>query len=73
MIEKICNINGIPLYTDPYMKDGEILKGRKQGVPGHVFMVANPKTANLLYETTIEYKRKIRKEKLSKINNATTA
>jgi hypothetical protein len=61
------NINGIPLYTDINMKDGEVLKGRKQGVPGHTFMIANPKTAELLYMETIEYKRKSRKQKLQKI------
>lgn len=60
-------IDGVPLYTDNSMKDGEVIKGRKQGVPGHTFIIANPKTANLLYETTIEYKRKLRKEKLEKI------
>jgi len=70
-MEKVCNIDGIPVYSDPSMEDGKILKGRKQGVPGHTFIVANPRTANLLYETTIEYKRKTRKEKLSKINEST--
>ena len=70
-MEKFCNIEGIPLYTDPTMEDGKILKGRKQGVPGHTFIIANPKTANLLYETTIEYKRKSRKEKLLKLNEST--
>jgi hypothetical protein len=68
MIEKICNINGIPVYSDPYMKDNEILKGRKQGISGSFFMIANPKTANILYKTTIEYKRKLRREKLEKIS-----
>lgn len=67
MREFFKNINGIPLYTDINMKDGEVLKGRKQGVPGHTFMIANPKTAELLYMETIEYKRKSRKQKLEKI------
>ena len=67
MIEKFCNIDGIPLYTDDSMDDGKIYKGRKQGVPGHIFMIANPITANVLYMQTIEYKRKLRKEKLEKI------
>lgn len=62
------NINSIPLYIDPYMKDNEILKGRKQGLKDHVFMIANEKTANLIYQTTLEFKRKTRKEKLLKIN-----
>lgn len=60
-------IDGVPLYTDNSMKDGEVIKGRKQGVPGHTFIIANPKTAKILYETSIEYKRKLRKEKLEKI------
>ena len=61
-------INSIPLYVDPYMKDNEILKGHKQGIKGDSFMIANEKTAKILYQTTLEYKRKIRREKLLKIN-----
>lgn len=64
MIEKICDIGMIPVYSDPYMEDNKILKGRKQG-SSTTFIIANPKTANILYRS---YMRKTRKEKLEKIN-----
>lgn len=64
MIEELCNIDNIPVYSDPYMEDNQILKGRKQG-SGHIFIIANPKTANILYR---EYIKKTRKEKLEKLN-----
>lgn len=63
------NINSIPVYIDSYLKDNEILKGRKQGQKGVIFMIANEKTAKILYQTTLEYKRKNRKEKLDRIND----
>lgn len=64
MINKYCIINGIPLYIDQYMKDGEILKGRKQGVSNPTFYVASPRTARLLLQS-------YRKQKLMKINENT--
>lgn len=76
MINFFGNIDGIPLYVDEYMKDNEILKGRKQSdfseytygtmMPGTFFMIANPKTAaNMLYKA---FQKKLRRKKLLKIN-----
>jgi len=62
MVQKVGNIDGMPLYSDPYMEDNKVLHGRKQGVERIIFMVANPKTAKIMIQ--ISRKRKI--EKLNK-------
>lgn len=64
MVELFNNIDGTPLYTDSYMEDNKFLRGRKEG--GTYFLIANPKTANLLYKSFLI---KLRKEKLNKIKN----
>ena len=64
MIELLGNIYSTPLYVDTYMEDNKILKGRKEG--GLCFLIANPKTANILYKNFLI---KIRKEKLEKLKN----
>lgn len=63
-------MNGIPVYEDPYMEDGKVLKGRKGTYKDKqtTFLIANPKTISLLY---ISYKKRLRKEKLIRILNDT--
>lgn len=65
MVNKLGDINGIPLYEDPSMEDGKVIKGRK-GYPENksTFMMANPKTAKFIYNIFI---RKERREKLEKL------
>lgn len=68
MINFFGNIDGIPLYVDEYMKDNEILKGRKQSDFSEYTYgtIANPKTAaNMLYKA---FQKKLRRKKLLKIN-----
>ena len=65
MVNLIGIINAIPIYEDNHMKENEILKGRKQGT-GITFLIANPKTANLIYKTLLN---KERKDKLNYLNN----
>lgn len=69
MVNKLGDMNGIPLYVDEYMEDGKVLQGRK-GVPlgenQPQYLVANSKTANFMYEN---FKRKLRIEKLNRIMN----
>lgn len=62
MINHLGNINGTPLYTDPYMNEDTILKGREGN---SFYLIANPKTANIIYKSML---KQIRKEKLKKIN-----
>ena len=63
-VNLVGNMNGIMLYEDLYMEDNRILQGHKQGLE-KTFMIANPKTANIIYKLFL---RKERKEKLNKIN-----
>ena len=63
-VNLVGNMNGIMLYEDLYMEDNRILQGHKQGLE-KTFMIANPKTANIIYKLLL---RKERKEKLNKIN-----
>jgi len=65
MINKIGDMNGIPIYDDKYMENNNILSGRKEG-SDTTFIIANPKTALLIYKTFLI---KSRKEKLDYINN----
>jgi len=63
MVNYVGIIDGISLYEDPYMEeDNKVLVGKKEGKK--TFIVSNPKTANILYET---YKRNLRKKKLERI------
>ena len=69
MVNKLGNIDGIPLYEDPSMEDGKVIKGHKSQELGctepiSTFMIANPKTARFIYTIFI---KKERKEKLKKI------
>lgn len=64
MINKIGIMDEIPIYEDPLMEDNKILKGRKSG--GTTFIVANPRTAQLIYKTFL---MKSRKDKLDYLNN----
>lgn len=59
-------IDGINIYIDEYQEDNKILKGRKDGVSEHTFMIMNKKTAELLYSIFII---KERKEKIMNIRN----
>jgi len=65
-LRKVCDIGGIFIYSDPNLEDNMIYKGRKRN--SCHFIIASPKTANLLYQESIEYKRKERRKKLRKIN-----
>ena len=67
MLNKICEINEICFYEDPYMEDNEILKGRNESTTKS-FIIASTKTANLIYQQMIRIKQKERKEKLNKLN-----
>lgn len=67
MIQFVGNVNDIPLYEDTYMEDNDILYGNQDGV-GHTFMIASPKTSNIIYSQSKEFKKKVRKEKLNKLN-----
>lgn len=64
MVEYLSSINGVSLYTDTYMEDNKILRGRKENKS--FFLIANPKTANILYKNFLIT---IRKKKLEKINS----
>lgn len=64
MVNKLGYIDNIPLYTDPYLEKDKILKGRKQG-SDKIFILANPETANIMYQG---YIRRLRKEKLKRLN-----
>jgi len=66
MIDIVGNMEGIPIYEDPLMEDNKILQGRKHGVEGIIYIIANPKTAQLIYKTFLI---KSRKEKLDYLNN----
>ncbi len=66
MINKVSDIDGIPLYEDKYMEDNKILKGRKGNDPDPTFLIANPKTAQLIYKTFLI---KSRKDKLDYLNS----
>ncbi len=65
MINKIGDIDGIPIYEDSYMEDDNVLRGRKQG-SDTIFLVANPKTTSIIYKQFII---KSRKDKLEYLNN----
>ena len=65
MIEYLSDINDIPIYTDPYMEDNKVIKGKKGNFLDYTFIIANPKTAKLIRDTLI---KKDRKEKLNKID-----
>lgn len=68
MITKLFDMNGIPVYLDEYVEDNKIMKGHKghKGDESCIYYIANPKTANILYEI---YKKKLRSEKLKRILN----
>jgi len=57
--------NGVNIYSDSYMVDDNLLRGRK-GDENEIYLVASPKTANFIYET---YKIGLRKKKLERICN----
>lgn len=59
-------MNGIPIYEDKYMEDNKILKGRKQDSPNATFIIANTKTAQLIYKSFL---LKSRKNKLDYLDN----
>ena len=77
MVSKVGNIifdgNEMMLFTDSDMDDNKIIIGRKgaelssnESIPSsRKFIVANQKTANLLYQLHL---KKERKEKLKKLN-----
>jgi len=65
MVNKLGEIDGIPLYGDPYMDEDRIFKGRKEGSSTN-FIMTNTKTANFIYQS---YRNKLRKQKLQKLNN----
>ena len=65
MVNKLGNIDGIPLYEDPSMEDGKVIKGHKSQELGctepiSTFMIANPKTARFIY--TIFIKKRLGRE-----------
>lgn len=64
MVEYLGNINGVSLYTDPYMEDNKFIRGRKENKS--FFLIANPKTGNIFYKNFL---MTIRKKKLEKINS----
>ena len=72
-VQFVGNVDGgISLYEDPYMEDNKVLHGRKHptlGVIEKTFIIANTKTANIIYSQSKEFKKKLRKEKLNKIND----
>jgi len=63
MVNRVGIMDGIPIYEDPLMEDNKILKGRKGVSP---FIIANPKTAQLIYKAFLI---KSRKDKLDNLNN----
>lgn len=61
-------IYNIPIYIDSSVEENTFLKGRKQDTHNS-FIIANEKTANLIYRILLI---KERKEKLNKIANSET-
>jgi len=71
MVNKVGIMNGITLYEDKYLEDNEILQGGTQGIKGkswwdYPYIIANPKTAKLIYKSFLT---KSRKDKLDILNN----
>ena len=66
--------DGVTVYADPYMDDDNtLLKGHKSQEigdvrPVRIFIIATPKTANMLYE---QYKTSMRRKKLERICDGT--
>jgi hypothetical protein len=57
--------NNVLLYKDSSMEDDKFLKGRKGYVQHNNFMIASPKTANIIYQLFL---KEIRKRKIKNIN-----
>lgn len=64
MVNIVGNIDGISIFEDSLIEDNKIIKGRKQG--GAMFIIANPKTSQLIYKSFLT---KLRKDKLDSLNN----
>jgi hypothetical protein len=64
MINKSFIIDGIQTYEDPYLENDKILQGRCENK--NTFIIANPKTLNILYNVFINNQRK---EKFKRILN----
>jgi len=62
-VNVVGDMNGVMLYEDFYMDDNKILQGHKQGSE-KTFMIANSKTAKIIYTKFLKNQRK---EKLNKI------
>ena len=62
-IDKICDINVIPIYQDEYVEENTMLTGYNNG---ELYIITSPKICNFYYKM---YLHKLRKEKLEKINN----
>lgn len=64
MVNRIGIINnGIVVYVDPYMDDNILYQGYKGG-EGTKFIVANTKTANIIYNNFVRKQRQLKLDKL---------
>jgi len=66
LVKLVAKIDGVPLYEDKYMEDNKILKGTKGNFLDYTFMIANPKTAQIIYQAFIKRDRKEKLIRLSK-------